>query len=154
MALLIAHMKQRRQACMDFLPGKSCVAVPLLMQEGWGWRGGAREDVNNALQGMRLVRSQGYGNLKAFVFVTQIRNPQYAWRKIWTDGWEWRMTPPFPQNVALRRKQFTRRWERKFVCLCMCVCVYVCVSESMCVLVYDGKPNWRETEREETERKS
>lgn len=51
---------------MDFLPGKSCAAVPLLMQEGWrgGGGGGERQDVNNALQGMRLVRSRGYGEFK------------------------------------------------------------------------------------------
>lgn len=80
---------------MDFLPGKSCVAVPLLMREAWVWSrgvwgvgcdGGAGEDVNNALQGMKLVRSQGCGNLKAFVFVTQIRKSCCAWRKIRTDG--------------------------------------------------------------------
>lgn len=50
------------------------MAVPLPMREGLWWRGGgARKDVNNASRGMRLVRSQGGGNLKAFVFVTQIR---------------------------------------------------------------------------------
>lgn len=51
--------------------------------------------MNNALQGMRLVRSRGSGNLKAFVFVTQIRKSRCAPRQIRTDGSEPRMTPPF-----------------------------------------------------------
>lgn len=42
----------------------------------------ARADVNYALQGMRLVRSRGSGNLKAFVFVTQIRKSRCAQRQI------------------------------------------------------------------------
>lgn len=50
---------------MDFLPAKSCVAVLSRSERvgvRWGWV--QEEDVNNALQGMRLVRSRGCGEFK------------------------------------------------------------------------------------------
>lgn len=51
------------------------------------------------------------GNLKAFVFVTQIRPSREALRQIPTDGWEWRMTPLLTQDSPKEEEQREReRW--------------------------------------------
>lgn len=49
---------------------------------------------------MRLVRSSTAGNLKAFVFVTQIRKSRYTLRQIQPDGRQERMTPTSSSEVV------------------------------------------------------
>lgn len=108
-----------------------------------GWRvrggGGAREYVNNALKGSRVVRSRGCGNLKAFVFVTQIRKTRCL-----EENPKWQLRAgddsSFPHDSGLRRKQLLRRWCRRVerwtrtdrresqMWVWVCVCVWGRVS--------------------------
>jgi len=87
---------------MDFLPGKSWVTVPSPNTSGLGCVGRARADVNNALQGMRLVRRRGSGNLKAFVCHT---NQKVLLLLEVNQNRRKRVNTPFRENSGLRRRQ-------------------------------------------------